>query len=266
MQRPLRFMPIVNADTYRRGLGLWHCAEQAVSNPIFRAAIAASLALAVSFSAWADFTGKVVGVADGDSITVLRDREQVKVRLVDIDAPEKGQAFGNRSKQALEALVKGQEVLVVERGKDRYQRTLGRIYRGDLDVNAEQVRQGMAWVIRQYAKDATLYPIEAEAKEQKRGLWRDPEPVPPWEWRKAQTKGSSRGERIGDDSWNGDGAPLPPQRRSRDGHAAMTEASREPRRRATSRLSVSAYRAVACVGHGLRSVATAVCSLVPSHL
>jgi endonuclease YncB( thermonuclease family) len=149
-------------------------------------AIAAGLALAVSLSAWADFTGKVVGVADGDSITVLRDREQVKVRLVDIDAPEKAQPFGNRSKQALEVLVKGQEVLAVERGTDRYHRTLGRIYRGDLDVNAEQVRQGMAWVYRQYAKDATLYPIEAEAKEQKRGLWRDPEPVPPWEWRKTQ--------------------------------------------------------------------------------
>jgi len=149
--------------------------------------IAASLALAVSFSAWADFTAKVVGVADGDSITVLRDREQVKVRLVDIDAPEKGQAFGNRSKQALEALVKGQEVRVVERGKDRYDRTLGRVYRGDLDVNVEQVRQGMAWEFRQYNKDATLYPIEAEAREQKRGLWRDPEPVPPWEWRRTQS-------------------------------------------------------------------------------
>jgi len=156
-----------------------------VSNRIFGVAIAASLALAVSFSAWADFAGKVVGVADGDSIKMLRDREQVKVRLVEIDAPEKGQAFGNRSKQALEDLVKGQEVRVVERGKDRYQRTLGRVYRGDLDVNAEQVRQGLAWVYRQYSKDATLFPIEAEAKEQKRGLWRDPEPVPPWEWRKA---------------------------------------------------------------------------------
>jgi endonuclease YncB( thermonuclease family) len=154
------------------------------SSRIFRTAFAASLALAVSFSAWADFTGKVVGVADGDSITVLRDREQVKVRLVDIDAPEKGQPFGNRSKQALEVLVKGQDVLVVERGQDRYQRTLGRVYRGDLDVNAEQVRQGMAWVHRQYAKDASLFQIEAEAKEQKRGLWRDPEPVPPWEWRR----------------------------------------------------------------------------------
>ncbi len=147
-------------------------------------AIAAALALAVSFSAWADFTGKVVGVADGDSITVLRNREQVKVRLVEIDAPEKGQAFGSRSQQASEALVKGQEVRVVERGKDKYQRALGRISRGDLDVNAEQVRQGMAWVFRQYAKDATLYTMETDAKEQKRGLWRDPAPIRPWEWRK----------------------------------------------------------------------------------
>ena len=157
-----------------------------MSSRLFRIVIAASLALAFSFSAWADFTGKVVGVADGDSITVLRDREQVKVRLVEIDAPEMGQAFGNRSKQALEALVKGQEVRVVERGQDKYHRTLGRIYRGELDVNAEQVRQGMAWVYRKYTKDDTLHPIEVEAKEQKRGLWRDPEPVPPWEWRRTQ--------------------------------------------------------------------------------
>jgi endonuclease YncB( thermonuclease family) len=70
------------------------------------------------------------------------------------------------------------------RGHDKYQRTLGRIYRGDRDRNAEQVRQGMAWAYRQYAKDATLYPMETEAKEQKRGLWRDSEPVPPWEWRR----------------------------------------------------------------------------------
>jgi len=143
----------------------------------------AGLTVATSFSAWADFTGKVVAVADGDSITVLHER-QVKVRLVDIDAPEKAQPFGNRSKQALDALVHGKEVLVVERGKVRYQRVLGRVYRGDLDVNAEQVRQGMAWVYRQYSKDATLLTIEADAKEQKRGLWHDPEPVPPWEWRK----------------------------------------------------------------------------------
>ena len=73
-----------------------------LSSRTFHIALAAVLAATVSFSAWADFTGKVVNVTDGDSITVLRDREQVKVRLVEIDAPEMGQAFGNRSKQALE--------------------------------------------------------------------------------------------------------------------------------------------------------------------
>ena len=93
--------------------------------PMFHVAIAASLALAVSFPVRADFTGKVVVVADGDSVTVLRDREQVKVRLVDIDAPERAQPYGNRSKQALELLLKGQQVRVVEHGKDRYHRTLG---------------------------------------------------------------------------------------------------------------------------------------------
>ena len=81
--------------------------------------------------------------------------------------------------------MKGHTVLVVERGKDRYQRVLATVYRSDLDVNAEQIKQGMAWVYRRYAKDAPLYPIEAEAKEQRRGLWRDRNPVPPWEWRKA---------------------------------------------------------------------------------
>ncbi len=151
-------------------------------------AVVSSLALAVSFSARADFRGKVVRVGDGDSITVLRGREPTEVRLAEIDAPERGQAFANRSKQALEVLVKGQEVRVVERGQDRYHRTVGRIYRGDLDVNAELVRQGMAWVSRQYAKDATLDEIETEAREQRRGLWRDSKPVAPWEWRRSRPR------------------------------------------------------------------------------
>lgn len=148
-----------------------------------RTAIAASLTLVISLSAWADFTGKVMNVADGDTVTVLLEREQVKVRLVDIDAPEKGQPFGNRSKHALEALVKGQDVLVVERGQDRYHRTLGVIYRGELNVNAEMVRGGMAWVFRRYTSDGSLYPIEAAAREQRRGLWQEDIRVPPWEWR-----------------------------------------------------------------------------------
>ena len=145
---------------------------------------ATGIALAISLSASADFTGKVVAVTDGDSITVLRMREPVEVRLVEIDAPERAQPYGNRSRQALTGLVRGREVRVVEHGTDRYQRTLGRVYRGNLDVNAEQVRRGMAWVFRTYATDASLFAIEAEARESKRGLWRDPQAVPPWEWRR----------------------------------------------------------------------------------
>ena len=148
---------------------------------IFTVALAASLAL--SPLAWADFTGKVVAVADGDTITVLRDKEQVKVRLAEIDAPEKAQPFGNKSKQALSALVYGKAVLVVEQGHDRYKRTIGRVYQDDVDVNAEQVKQGMAWVYRKYSKDVSLLPLENEAKAQRLGLWVDSEPVPPWEWR-----------------------------------------------------------------------------------
>ena len=154
---------------------------------MFRFAFLISIALTIASPAWADFTGKVVSVADGDSITVLHGREQVSVRLADIDAPEHAQPFSIRSKRALEALVKGQTVLVVERGQDRYHRTLARIYRGDLDVNAEQVRQGMAWVYRHYSDDRNLAKIEAEARIQRRGLWQGAKPVPPWEWRKTRT-------------------------------------------------------------------------------
>jgi endonuclease YncB( thermonuclease family) len=153
---------------------------------MFRFAFLISIALPIASSACADFTGKVVSVVDGDSITVLRGRERVSVRLVDIDAPEHTQPFSSSSKRALEALVKGQTVLVVEHGQDKYHRTLARIYRGDLDVNAEQVRQGMAWVYRHYSADRNLEQIEAEARKQRRGLWQGAKPVPPWVWRKTR--------------------------------------------------------------------------------
>lgn len=130
------------------------------------------------------FIGRVIGIADGDTITVLdADRVQHKIRLAEIDAPEKAQPFGNRSKQTLSALVYGKFVRVVDQGHDRYKRTIGRVYQGDVDVSAEQVKQGMAWVYRKYSKDVTLPPLENEAKAQRLGLWDDAEPVPPWAWR-----------------------------------------------------------------------------------
>ena len=134
--------------------------------------------------ACADFTGTVVNIADGDTITVLRDREQVKIRLAGIDAPEKAQPFGNVARQSMSEMLFGKEVRVVEQGRDRYGRTIGRVYQGCVDVSAEQVKQGMAWVYRKYTKEAALYQLEEEAKQHRLGLWIDAEPTPPWAWRK----------------------------------------------------------------------------------
>ena len=141
-------------------------------------------ALLLAQPACADFTGKVVKVADGDTITVLRDSEQIKIRLAGIDAPEKAQPFGNVARQSMSEIVFGKEVRVVEQGRDRYGRTIGRVYQGDVDVSAEQIKQGMAWVYRKYTKEAALYQLEDEAKQHRLGLWADAEPTPPWAWRK----------------------------------------------------------------------------------
>ena len=131
-------------------------------------------------------TGRVVGVADGDTLTVLHDRKQIKVRLVEIDAPEKKQAFGNRSKESLSAMCFGKTATLADKGKDRYGRTLARVNCDGIDANAEQVRRGMAWVYDRYVTDKGLYAVQAEAKAQRRGLWADANPVPPWEWRRGK--------------------------------------------------------------------------------
>lgn len=148
------------------------------------------LALLFSFPAWADFTGNVVGVADGDTITVLdADKVQHKIRLTGIDAPEKNQPFGNRSKQSLSNMVFNKTVTVETDKRDRYGRELGKVFAGDKDANLEQVRAGFAWHYKAYertqsATDSQTYAdAENEAKAAKRGLWVDADPTPPWEWR-----------------------------------------------------------------------------------
>ena len=123
-------------------------------------------------------------ITDGDTIKVLKDdKEQVKVRLVEIDAPEKKQAFGNRSKQALSDYCFNKVATLTDKGKDRYGRTLARVTCNGVDVNAEMVRVGMAWVYDKYVTDRSLYTLQDEAKAARRGLWADPDPMPPWEWR-----------------------------------------------------------------------------------
>jgi micrococcal nuclease len=126
------------------------------------------------------YEGKVIGVSDGDTVTVLMSRHQIRVRLAEIDAPEKRQPFGERSKQSLSDLVYGKQVKVNQEDRDHYGRVVGRVYAGGLDVNAEQLKRGMAWVYRQYNRDKSLLALKQEARGAKRGLWTDPNPTPPW--------------------------------------------------------------------------------------
>jgi endonuclease YncB( thermonuclease family) len=154
-----------------------------------RISLVALLLMMAHAAAAVEIIGRVVGITDGDTLTVLSDlRQQTKVRLAEIDTPESGQPYGSRARQALSDLAFGKSVRVVEQGTDRYGRTVGRVYAGSVDVNAEMVRQGAAWVYRQYSHDVSFLRLEQEARETRRGLWALPEAqrTPPWEWRAAE--------------------------------------------------------------------------------
>ena len=151
--------------------------------PLARLVVVAALGLA-ALSSHADIIGKVVAVTDGDTLTVLQEQKQIKVRLLEIDAPESKQAFGDRSKQSLSDLCFNKTARLDEKGKDRYGRTLARVYCDGVDANAEQVRRGMAWVFDHYVTDRSLYEVQDEARQAMRGLWEGTTPVSPWEWRK----------------------------------------------------------------------------------
>ncbi len=154
------------------------------------------LLLALACTAHAEtITGRVVGVADGDTITVLdANKVQHKIRLSGIDATERKQPFGNRSKESLSELAFDKTVNVETSKRDRYGRQIGKVLVNGRDVNLVQVERGMAWFYRQYQReqspnDRRLYEAaEDAARAGKRGLWRDADPVPPWEFRRNKTK------------------------------------------------------------------------------
>ncbi len=133
------------------------------------------------------FSGKVVGVTDGDTISVMRDEKAAKIRLHGIDCPEFNQPFGTKAKQFASDMVFGKVVRVECRstGTDKYGRLLGNVVRADGKIlNHELLRAGLAWWYRQYApKDKDLAALEAEARTAKRGLWADKDPVAPWDFR-----------------------------------------------------------------------------------
>jgi len=137
------------------------------------------LALVLTPSTAATLAGRVVAVADGDTLIILVGQQQIKVRLADIDAPERGQAFGARARQSLIELCHRQRATVADRGRDRYGRSIARVTCAGKDANAEQVRRGMAWVFDRYARRTRCY-MQYRRTHARRGLRVNKQPVPPW--------------------------------------------------------------------------------------
>jgi endonuclease YncB( thermonuclease family) len=163
-------------------------------NQLRRCAVTTVLALAalLSFSVQAEIlTGRIVGISDGDTVTLLdANQRQYKIRLTGIDAPEKKMPFGQRSKEHLSDLIFSKDVQVETEKLDRYGRNLGKILFDRKDINLAMINAGLAWHYKKYQKDQSrsdllLYShAEEQARQQRIGLWRDPNPTPPWEWRK----------------------------------------------------------------------------------
>ncbi|EDT5076635.1 thermonuclease family protein [Salmonella enterica subsp. enterica serovar Nottingham] len=131
-----------------------------------------------------ELKGRVIRVLDGDTIEVLQDEKPVRIRLANIDAPEKKQAFGRRSTNQLKGLVVAQPVTVTYTQTDRYGRIIGHVFTTNgIEANRWMVQSGAAWVYEHYNTDKALPALQQEAQQQKRGLWADRQPVPPWVWR-----------------------------------------------------------------------------------
>ncbi len=149
----------------------------------------AACLLVAQLSYAAELTGLVVGVSDGDTITVLVDKTPYKIRLAGIDAPESRQAFGQASKQHLSALVYKKPVTVLWDKKDRYGRTIGKVMVDGTDACLEQIKAGFAWHYKRYASEqpaqdrADYAAAEDRAKGERIGLWSDAQPTAPWDWR-----------------------------------------------------------------------------------
>lgn len=140
----------------------------------------------------AEISGRVVGITDGDTVTVIeQDRGKINrftVRLYGIDAPEKQQEFGTKAREYLSKLIFNKSVRVHFREVDRYGRIVGRIYDGEKEINVQMIAAGMAWHYRQYSADKSYSDAEVQARKRKAGLWSSPVPVPPWQWRRSRQK------------------------------------------------------------------------------
>jgi micrococcal nuclease len=156
------------------------------------------------------FTGRVVGVADGDTVTVLLEGNRPqKIRLAGIDAPEKNQAFGSRAKQALSEKIFNRTVTVVSNSTDRYRRWVCDIHFEDRWINREMIAEGWAWWYHQYSTSKILAQAETDAHAQKRGLWSDAQPQPPWDFRRKTKNQRAQVSSSGDATAKSKSKPLP---------------------------------------------------------
>jgi len=130
---------------------------------------------------------QVIGITDGDTIKLLVEQQEVSIRIHGIDAPERKQPFGTRSRQSLSELCWGKDATYKKTGKS-WSRITAHVYCDGVNVGTEQVRRGMAWAEPRYNRDPALPELQDRARTERRGLWADKEAVPPWEWRRGKNK------------------------------------------------------------------------------
>ncbi|HLP97739.1 MAG TPA: thermonuclease family protein [Sideroxyarcus sp.] len=148
-----------------------------------RALIALLGCIALSVQA-ESFSAKVIAVMDGDTVLVLRGGQKLKVRMANIDAPEKDQAFGKQSRESLLEMVGKKQVQIDSQAVDQYGRIVGQISVEGRSINQEQVKRGMAWEYSHYHSDKTYIGLQSDAQQARRGLWTQTSPQAPWQWRK----------------------------------------------------------------------------------
>ncbi len=156
--------------------------------PLIILLLSTSIVLADPPKVIEQFDGKVIGVTDGDTASVLVGKTAVKVRLEGIDAPESGQSYGTKSKVALSDLIFGKQVTVKKTGEDRYGRTLGVIVVEGVDANAKMIEKGFAWHFKKYNDEERLEKLEEEARKVKVGLWAVENAIAPWDYRARKKK------------------------------------------------------------------------------
>ena len=125
-----------------------------------------------------------IRVVDGDTIRAEAKGKEIKIRLVEIDAPEMDQPFGLASKNFLIKLTSNEKITYTSEGEDRYGRTLGKLYKNNENLNILMVKSGFAWVYERYVKNQNLYVYQEAAKSKNLGLWQSKKPIAPWVWRR----------------------------------------------------------------------------------